>query len=89
MAELGCLASTPLRNHYEIHQWVRVHFFHNNALGVRGATERRRLEGGAEGTLLVLLIGPALIATVGAQLASGLQTTRLILAYIKTLWRLA
>lgn len=49
----------------------------DNALGVGGATERRGLEGGTEGTLLVSQIGPALIFTVGAELSGRVETTRL------------
>jgi hypothetical protein len=49
----------------------------HDALGVGGASEGRGLEGGSEKTLLEAEIGPALFATVVAQLACGVETSRL------------
>ena len=49
----------------------------HDSLGVGGATERRRLEGCAERPLLVSQIGPSLLPPVVAELAGGVQTTRL------------
>jgi hypothetical protein len=54
-----------------------LHLFKDNTLGVGGATERRRLEGSSQKSLLELLIGPTVLATMGAQLACGVKTTRL------------
>lgn len=53
----------------------------DDALGVGGTTERRGLESGTQGTLLVAKIGPALVLTVKAQLASGVQSSRLALTH--------
>lgn len=53
----------------------------DDALGVGGATEGRGLESGAQGTLLVTVIGPALLAAVVAQLARGVETSRLSLSH--------
>lgn len=47
----------------------------NDALGVGGATEGRRLESGTQGTLLVAQISPALVLAVKAQLARGVETS--------------
>jgi hypothetical protein len=49
----------------------------DDALGVRGATERRGLVSGTEGTLLVVQISPFLILAVGPQLTGGVKTTGL------------
>lgn len=51
----------------------------DDALSVGGATKGGGLEGGTEGTLAVLLVGPALGATVSLELASGVETTRLVI----------
>lgn len=47
----------------------------DDALGVGGSTERRRLEGGSQKALLEGQIGPALLAAVVAQLARGVETS--------------
>lgn len=49
----------------------------DDALGVRGTTEGRRLVCGAEETLLVVEIGPAAVTAVVSQLARGVETSRL------------
>ena len=46
-----------------------------------GPPERRDLVGGPEGRLAVLLVGPALLAARVLQLAGGIQSARLVLAY--------
>lgn len=53
----------------------------DDALGVGGATEGRRLESSAQSTLLVTVVGPALLAAVVAQLARGVETPRLALTH--------
>jgi len=53
----------------------------DDALGVGGTTEGRGLESGTESTLLVSKIGPALVLTVKAQLASGVQSSWLALTH--------
>lgn len=53
----------------------------DDALGVGGTSERRGLEGGAERSLLESIIGPSLLATGGAQLARGVETSRLTLSH--------
>lgn len=57
----------------------------DDALGVGGTSERRGLEGGAEGSLLESVIGPSLLATGGAQLARGVETSRLTLSHFELL----
>lgn len=57
----------------------------NNSLGVGRTTEGRGLEGSAQGTLLVLQIRPSLLATVVAQLARGVETSRLSLSHLEWL----
>ena len=48
----------------------------NDSLSVGRATERRGLEGGSEGTLLVSQIGPSVLPSGVSQLASRVQSTR-------------
>ena len=55
----------------------RSHFLKDNALAVRGATERVALELSAKVSLLVALLRPALLPTHGPQLAGRVDTTRL------------
>lgn len=55
----------------------------NDSLGVGGTTEGRGLEGGTQGTLLVLKIRPSLLATVVAQLARGVESSRLSLSHLE------
>lgn len=47
----------------------------NDALGVRRATEWRRLERGAQSALLKVKVGPFLVLSVRSQLARGVETT--------------
>lgn len=54
----------------------------DDSLGVGRATEGGGLEGGSEGTLLVSQISPALLLPVKAELAGGVQTTRLSCTHI-------
>lgn len=54
----------------------------DDALGVGGATEGRGLEGGTQSTLLILEIGPTLFAAVVAQLARGIESSRLALTHL-------
>lgn len=49
----------------------------DDALGVRGATEGRRLVGGSEKALLVCEIGPPSFTTMVAELPRGVETSRL------------
>lgn len=49
----------------------------HDALGVRRTTGRRRAVRGAERALLVVVVGPAVVAAVVTELAAGEQTTRL------------
>lgn len=44
-------------------------------------TERGALESSAEGTLTELLVSPALGPAVSLELASGVETTRLVVSY--------
>lgn len=46
----------------------------DDALGVGGTTERRRLEGGTESTLLVCEISPLLLLAVEPQLPGRVET---------------
>lgn len=55
---------------------LNTNLLEHDALGVRRATEGRRLEGRAEGTLLVREVGPLLVLAVGPQLPCGVETTR-------------
>ena len=50
----------------------------DDSLGVGGTSERGRLPGSAEGTLAVLLVGPALETTVGGELAGSVKTAWLV-----------
>ena len=50
----------------------------NDSLGVGSTTELGALVGGTEGTLAVLLVGPALSTTIGLELASSVETTGLV-----------
>jgi hypothetical protein len=49
----------------------------DNALGVGRTTEWRGLVGGSEKALLVVEIGPSSLATMVAELAGGVETSRL------------
>lgn len=49
----------------------------HDTLGVRGATEGRRLVSCSEQTLLVVQIGPATFLSGGDELAGGVQTAGL------------
>lgn len=60
---------------------LNTDLFEDDTLGVRGATERRGLEGGSEKTLLVSQIGPFAITAMVAQLAGRVETTRLALSH--------
>lgn len=57
----------------------------DDALGVGGATEGRGLERSAQGTLLVTVISPSLLAAGVAQLARGVETSRLALSHFDLL----
>lgn len=46
-----------------------------------GTTEGGALESGTEGTLTELLVGPALSPAISLELASGVETTRLVVSY--------
>jgi len=52
-----------------------IHLLENDSLGVGGASERRETEGGSESLTLVVLIGPSVVTTSGAELASSLETS--------------
>ena len=54
----------------------------DDALGVRRATEGRGLVGGAEQALLVVQVGPLLLAAVVAKLAGGVETAWLALTHL-------
>jgi hypothetical protein len=47
----------------------------DDALGVGRATEGRGLESGAQGTLLIVKVGPFLVLSVRSQLAGSVKTT--------------
>lgn len=51
--------------------------FEDDALGVRGTAGRGRAVRGAERALLVVGVGPTVVAAVVTELAAGEQTTRL------------
>lgn len=53
----------------------------HDALGVGRATEGRRLVRGSEEALLELEIGPTSLATMVAQLARGVESSRLSLSH--------
>lgn len=55
----------------------------DDSLGVGGATEGRGLEGGSERTLLIGQIGPTLLAAVVAQLARGVESSRLAFSHLE------
>lgn len=55
----------------------------DDSLGVGRTTEGRGLEGGSERTLLVGQIGPALLTAVVAQLARGVETSRLAFSHLE------
>lgn len=55
-----------------------THLLEDDALGVGGTTGRRGLVELAEGALVVVLVGPTVLATRGAQLTGGLDTTGLV-----------
>lgn len=54
----------------------------NDTLGVGGTSEGRGLVGSTEEALLVVQIGPAVLATGGRELAGGVQTTGLSLTHL-------
>lgn len=54
----------------------------DDALGVGGTTERRRLVGGTKETLLVVEIGPAALTAGVLKLARGIETSRLSCALL-------
>lgn len=54
----------------------------DDTLGVGGATERRGLVGGSEEALLVVEIGPSSLATMVAELAGGVETSRLSCGFL-------
>lgn len=60
-----------------------IHLFKDDTLGVGGTTEGRWLESSSKKTLLELLVSPTVLATMGAQLACGVKTTRLSLTYCR------
>jgi hypothetical protein len=66
--------------HPEIAHWKRtvLQLLKDDSLGVGGASEGGGLPGSAEGTLAVLLVGPALEATVGGELAGSVKTAWLV-----------
>ena len=53
----------------------------NDTLGVRGTTKRLNLELDTQGALLVGFVGPAVDTAGRLQLARGMETSRLALAY--------
>jgi hypothetical protein len=55
-----------------------LYLLNNNALGVRRAAERVGLPDSAQVRLLVLQVRPAVDATVHAELATGVDTARLV-----------
>lgn len=57
----------------------------DDSLGVGRTTEGRGLESGAESALLVAVVGPALLATVVAQLARGVESSWLALTHFDLL----
>jgi hypothetical protein len=59
-----------------------TNFFEDNALGVRGATEGRRLVCGSEEALLVVEIGPATLPTMVAELTGGVESSRLSFTHV-------
>jgi hypothetical protein len=56
---------------------LNTNLLEDYALGVGRTTERRGLVGGSEETLLVVEIGPSSLATMVAELAGGVETSRL------------
>jgi len=64
-----------------------TNFLKNYSLGVRRASEGRRLECRSQRALLVREIGPALLAAVVLQLAGGVETTGLSFTHDCGLWR--
>lgn len=64
-----CLASAAI---------LRAHLLKDDTLGVRRATGGRGLVELAESALVVVLVGPTVLATRGAELTGGLDTTGLV-----------
>lgn len=58
----------------------------DDALGVGGTTERRGLEGGSEEALLVVKVGPFVVAAAVGELAPGVQATGLSFTHLGGLW---
>ena len=56
---------------------LNTNLLENYALGVRGTSERRGLVGGSKEALLVVQIGPSSLTTMVAELAGGIETSRL------------
>src|SRR5689334_9698209 len=54
---------------------LNTQLLQNDSLGVRSSSERVRLPDGSQVSLLVLLIGPSVIATVQPQVASSPDST--------------
>lgn len=58
-----------------------LQFIKDYAFGVRGTTEWLNLVLNAQGSLFISLVGPAVDTAFIAQLACGMKTSRLALAY--------
>jgi hypothetical protein len=67
------------RRKFKNRLFFNIHLFKDDTLGVGWATEGGRLESSSKKTLLELLVSPTVLATMGAQLACGVKTTRLSL----------
>ena len=61
-----------------LQKWdLNIHLFKDDSLSVRGTTKGRRFVGGTKSALLEVSISPLLLATVSAELAGGVETSRL------------